>query len=328
MATTLPHARDPLDTADADVAPPATGPAEICVSCGAARSGRFCAQCGEKRVEPGDYTLRHVLGELAEQFLSLDGRLLRTMRALATRPGMLTAEYIAGRRRPYSRPLSLFVLLNVIFFLASPYLPLLRYTFGAYEGAPPIGVPAASRMIQAKIGAEPPSGAPAAAVQAYERRKAAYATAFNSAAEGHKRSLLIFLVPAFALLVAVVQWRRHRTFVEHLVFSVHSVTWMLLFLLVAVPLLAVPLWTFLVRPAYLAIVPRASEAAVHDVFEALLALFIMVGFATALTIALRRVYADRRLAAVAKAIALSFSFMLLFQVYRSILFVMTYYLLP
>jgi hypothetical protein len=68
-----PHAQDPPDgtAADATSASAAPDPVERCVSCGAARSERFCAEWGERRVEPSDYTMRHVLGELAVTYSTL-----------------------------------------------------------------------------------------------------------------------------------------------------------------------------------------------------------------------------------------------------------------
>lgn len=67
-------------------------------------SGNFCAACGQE-------TLLHVasarefLHELIGHYIALEGKLWKTLGLLLLRPGMLTAEYIAGRRARYVQPL-------------------------------------------------------------------------------------------------------------------------------------------------------------------------------------------------------------------------------
>ena len=80
--------------------------AEQCPSCGAEHPRRFCAVCGEKRIEPADLSLRGFLRETAEELTDLDGRIPRTLMYFFTRPGLLTAEWIKGRRTLYVRPLT------------------------------------------------------------------------------------------------------------------------------------------------------------------------------------------------------------------------------
>src|SRR5687768_16563949 len=90
---------------------------DVCSSCAAPLSGRFCAQCGERRIEPGEQTMRHFLRDSLADLASLDGKLLRTLRALIVRPGELTREFMDGRRVLYLRPLQLFLLANLIYFV-------------------------------------------------------------------------------------------------------------------------------------------------------------------------------------------------------------------
>jgi hypothetical protein len=326
MATVLP----PTDHPTPDVAPDrllASDGADVarCVSCGAPGMRRFCAECGEKRVEPGDHTLRHVLGELADQLLSLDGRATRTLKALVTRPGFLTAEYVAGRRQPYSKPLSFFLLLNVVFFLAAPHLSLIQYDLSSYLRVPPRGVRVLP-MVRAKLGARPAFDASMASRQGYARRSDAYVERFDGALDKNRQSLLTFLVPAVGLVVMGLQIRRGRTYVEHLVFSLHAITWMLLLLLVAVPLVARPLALHVLAPAVQAM-GSLSNRQLNRVLDSSLALFIAVAFAGYLSVALRRVYGDRRRTAVVKAVVLATAFMALFLGYRTVLFLFTYYTL-
>lgn len=92
-----------------------------CPNCGArfAEAGataRFCSGCGQENHDL-NMPIRHLLGEAVEGWLHLDTRTLRTMRALAFRPGFLTVEFLRGRRARYSTPVHLYILVSFIFFL-------------------------------------------------------------------------------------------------------------------------------------------------------------------------------------------------------------------
>jgi hypothetical protein len=54
--------------------------------------------------------------DAAGRYVALDGRLWRTLFALIARPGFLTLEYFAGRRRRYIRPARLFLVLYLLLF--------------------------------------------------------------------------------------------------------------------------------------------------------------------------------------------------------------------
>jgi hypothetical protein len=89
-----------------------------CRNCGAPTTGAFCPQCGQEtnlRLP----TLREFLREAAGRYVAFDGRFWRTMFALTFRPGRLTREYFAGRRRRYIRPARLYLFATLVFFAVS-----------------------------------------------------------------------------------------------------------------------------------------------------------------------------------------------------------------
>jgi hypothetical protein len=85
---------------------PAT--ATTCLSCGATLGGPYCTECGQKSVELAAPTW-HVVRDALADATDMDGRVPRTVRALAS-PGLLTLEFLRGRRAPYLSPLKLFLL--------------------------------------------------------------------------------------------------------------------------------------------------------------------------------------------------------------------------
>ncbi len=88
-----------------------------CKTCGHAFAGRYCNQCGEKVIEPRDLSVRHYLEDIFNAFTSLDGKVWRTVRLVAQAPGGLSRAYMEGRRSLYLKPLSVFFLANLIYFL-------------------------------------------------------------------------------------------------------------------------------------------------------------------------------------------------------------------
>ena len=92
--------------------------AKTCRNCGAAADGAYCPACGQEtslRLP----TLREFIREAAGRYVAMDGRFWRTILALLTRPGFLTREYYAGRRRRYIRPARLYLFATLIFFAVS-----------------------------------------------------------------------------------------------------------------------------------------------------------------------------------------------------------------
>ena len=94
-----------------------------CPSCGAPSMGCFCERCGEKRRTNHDFSIRHYVGEAIETFTHFDSKILRTAWLLVSRPGVLSANYLQGRRVRYANPLRLFLLLSVVYYLSNSIFP-------------------------------------------------------------------------------------------------------------------------------------------------------------------------------------------------------------
>jgi hypothetical protein len=99
---------------------------ENCLNCGEVLTGQHCSHCGQRarvRVLSLWGLLRDVLGDA----LNWDSRLWRTVRPLAFSPGLLTQEFLRGRRAAYTPPFRMYLILSVAFFLST--------TLGADPGA-------------------------------------------------------------------------------------------------------------------------------------------------------------------------------------------------
>ena len=87
-----------------------------CGNCGAALTGRFCAACGQRQ-QPHVQLLVHFVAEGIEGVTHADSRLWRSLGYLLTRPGLLTREFLEGRRARYLPPFRLYLVISVVFFL-------------------------------------------------------------------------------------------------------------------------------------------------------------------------------------------------------------------
>ena len=104
----------------ASAAPPAGSPTSaegtgVCRNCGAAAPGAYCPACGQE-TSIALPTLRAFMRDAAGRYVALDGRMWRTLYGLLFRPGFLTREFFAGRRRRYIRPARLFLVLSIVAF--------------------------------------------------------------------------------------------------------------------------------------------------------------------------------------------------------------------
>jgi hypothetical protein len=88
-----------------------------CVNCGQPVTGKFCSSCGEKVLHPHDRTIGHFFHEFFHALTHADSKFLKSLKFLLFRPGLLTKEYIAGKRKAYTSPLSLFLIANLLYLL-------------------------------------------------------------------------------------------------------------------------------------------------------------------------------------------------------------------
>lgn len=185
-----------------------------CASCGAPRSGRFCAQCGEKALESTDLDWRHyLLEELPHELFHLDGKLPRTLRSLFTRPGQLAENFVAGRRKPFVGPLRLYLIVFIAYALMT-----------SLTGANQVSLPERAALIDPTHLLETLLHARASvswADPAVEARIAGRAKWLGEAG-----TFVIYLF--VALLQRLIFVRLKRRYLEHLVLALNVLTFYLL----------------------------------------------------------------------------------------------------
>jgi hypothetical protein len=191
-----------------DVPAPAT-----CGNCGTPLGGAFCRACGQKAVGP-DVSLHDFFHEAFEEFAHVDGKILRTLRLLVTRPGLLTKEFLEGRRVRYISPFRVYLTCSVLFFALAAFAPQSDRPFFTVT------------KVNAEAGLDP------AAVQ--KLRDAATARANRAIAHDFPRAMFV-LMPVFGLLTWVLYRRARPFYAAHLYFAVHFHAFVFLALTLAIP---------------------------------------------------------------------------------------------
>ena len=89
----------------------------ICKVCSNTFHGRYCNVCGEKVSEPYERSFLNFLDSLLNAFTFLDGKFIKSLTLLITRPGQLSRNIADGLRVPYMKMVSLFFVANFFYFL-------------------------------------------------------------------------------------------------------------------------------------------------------------------------------------------------------------------
>ena len=188
----------------------------LCPACGVNVNAQHCPSCGERMLEAKDLTFMGLMGQVFQNVTSVDSRLLRSLRVLATRPGTITRAYLTGPRKPYIGPFQLFLIVNVMFFAVQ-----------SFGGSPVFSTTLHSHMYE-QDWSEFARTLVAHKLQAEHTTLAAYAPVFDHAVDVNAKSLVILLVLPFTLLLIPLFAGSHRPFVTHLVFALHLLGFLLL----------------------------------------------------------------------------------------------------
>lgn len=266
---------------------------DVCPSCGALLTGEFCSTCGQERIHPSRETLRGFIRSSLAALSPVDGRALISLRDLFRRPGLLTREFIAGRRQTYLPALQLFLLCNLVFFVLGGSMGNRMFTQSLNSQTNlQIYSPLARDMVRDRMtGDDAPD---------YRELSAR----FDVVSDHYARALVIIMVPFLALVVGMLEYRRGRA-LHHVVFALHYLAFALLFYLIEFV-------------AFFRVGKAFGWFAPDEVF----AIGAFLVQAVYLAFAFRRAYGDGVTAAAVKGLVASLATMVTVQLYRFILFVM------
>ena len=200
---------------------PSETPPASCPSCGTAFIGPFCHSCGEKQISAKDLSVRSYAQTLLEDFTHLDSKLLRTIRLLLIRPSKLSAAYITGSRSQYLKPLQVFLLVNLFFFLVfggnDAFAPRLTFVYNAglnlWNGLPIktwVDTYAADNGMSV----------------------AAAISHMDAEISNLTKGMLYVFVPLLGLCFWGLFYQQNRLFLCHLIFATHWFAFFILFMMI------------------------------------------------------------------------------------------------
>jgi hypothetical protein len=177
-----------------------------CKNCGHSFFGEYCNSCGEKVYDEKDKKMSHFFGEAFHFSTHLDGKFFTTIKTIFATPGKFSLDYCNGIRKKYFKPLSLFLLI-VILYLLFPIAKGLNMGFNTYISpeynyawfAKPI---ADKKMKKLDIGMDE------------------LATKYDAKSQKFAKPFLLLVLPFTGLLLFLLFYKRNNFFYDHFVLSI------------------------------------------------------------------------------------------------------------
>ena len=278
-------------------------PSFTCPSCNTLSIGNFCRNCGEKKIDQHDYSIRHYLEHAVDLFTHFDSKFFRSAWFLMSKPGYLSREYLEGRRVRYMKPLQLFIFINIIYYFS---ITLFHYnTFTT-----PLSIqlhqnnyyPAyAEQQVNKKIQEENVS---------YEALEMKY----NEKTTVLSKTLIFLFIPIFSLPFYSLFFRKRKYFLEHVVVATHFWAYNLILLGVLLPLLTILL---------LGLFHVLSIPAAYLMDDNIVSVFLQVCLGIYLFIMLRQAYGAKNWYCILIASLVAWLFFNIIWIYRFLLFLIT-----
>jgi hypothetical protein len=231
---------------------------DFCANCNEQLLGPYCHRCGEQRVERNQLSLKRFAGNSIHELVDIEhSKIWKTFSALVFRPGFLTNEYLAGRRSRYLTPIKVcLVVFALSLFLYSIYQPVAVYDLRTMIESDQTGT--WGKLVGDLAGQK-------------QIPRDVFIESVNEKWQVYISWFQITNVIFFALLLQITYLFSGRYFVEHLIFSLHFLSFSFLSTVI--------LW-----PAYILVGVKPTTASL------LLSLFITLIGIIYLFVALRRVY--------------------------------------
>jgi hypothetical protein len=184
-----------------------------CKNCNYNFKGNYCNHCGEKVYDVHDKSIKHIAEEATHFLIHFEGKLLTTIKSFIFHPGKYSTDYCYGIRKKYYQPVSLYLLLVVLYLLfpkmqglnmkletyTSPY-----YSYNWY----------AKPLVQKKM-----------QISGYS--KAELTEKYNHHSPGVSKLLLLLYLPLSALVLWVIFINKRKPFFDHFIIATEFNAFML-----------------------------------------------------------------------------------------------------
>lgn len=268
-----------------------------CKNCGSPVQGKFCSSCGQKVYAEKDKSLGSLMHEAFHFLTHFEGKFFKTLKTIYRSPGKLSSDYSDGIRQKYYKPVSLYLLV-VVLYLLFPLASGMNMKMKHYGGIPIAGNYINSQ-IESKLTLEGIS-------------EDVLAEKFSAKSKTTSKILLLLLIPLSAPLLYLLYFNRKRYVFDNIILLTEISIFFLLTMFILIPIAILPF-------SYL------FKAQVND---GLLGPVVTVFFAIYCTVIFQRVFGEKWSVSLVKGsvFCLLFIFVII-SIYRIIVFEATFALL-
>lgn len=89
-----------------------------CLNCGHHVEEHFCTHCGQENIEVREDAF-HMLTHAVADYFHFESKFFSTIKPLLVKPGMLTKEYVSGKRVSFIHPIRLYIFISIVFFIVT-----------------------------------------------------------------------------------------------------------------------------------------------------------------------------------------------------------------
>jgi hypothetical protein len=226
---------------------------------------KYCPACGQETNIKAP-TVGEFMQQFSGTYFATEGALWRTLKLLLLKPGELTVQYLAGRRKHYVLPLRLFLSVTVVMLLVMRIVSAIQYS-DFDDPAVLRALPERPGSIELNLGFGHAGvsdgvfycdGLPAWMCRRVQQRLDQDTSMLMLQAQkaveriaSHAGIVMLVLLPAFAFGLWVLFRYRGLYYTEHLVFALHlHAFWFLVVALMMTNWLPLVVFGLLAIPAY------------------------------------------------------------------------------
>jgi len=280
---------------------------QSCQNCQALIEKNYCASCGEKRYSEKDFSYKKLISHLFTSLTDVDGKLIKSFKMFLTKPGQLALDYFNGVKRNRINPFQVFLFSNIFYFFALSFITINTFNTPLkvhMEASNFFHQELASEMVSTEVVNKGRD------FQQFEEKFNAQSTLFS-------KTLILLIVPIFAILMIPVYFRTRNATIKLLVFSTHFFGFILVVSIVlgafAVSLLKLSQFLFNVN---------IGTYFNNEMSSSLLLLTSIVIY---FFIGSKRAFKDTVMTSIFKSLYMCFALYFSLLVYRSLLFFIVFY---
>lgn len=193
-----------------------------CKNCQNQFTGKFCNQCGQKVYQESDKSVMHLFEEIFHFLTHFEGSFLTSIKTILLYPGKLSMDYCAGIRKKYYKPISLFLMV-VIIYLLNPLYSGLNQEFRHFKGNNIYG-PMAVAAIKQKLSKT-------------SMTEMDLAIEYGQKSTKLSKALLFIFILSSAFFLFVLYFKQHKWLFDHVILSTEINTIFILLFFILFPLL-------------------------------------------------------------------------------------------